>query len=101
MAPNPEVFKAIATDNGSFEFSRQFTDVCGQVFEYALTAETQQMHTTAGTLYGAYNAVTGYYQNVNEYKSNDAKLKSIMFGTGLDRTKKAFEICTSAADYLN
>ena len=101
MAPNTEVFKAIAEDNTAFEFSRQFDDVCGQVFDYAFTAETQQMQTTAGTLYGAFNAVTGYYQNVNEYKSEDHRLKSIMFGTALDRTKKAFEICTKAQDFLN
>lgn len=78
-----------------------FEDVCGQVLEYAFSAETQQMATTAGTLFGAYNAITGYYQNVNEYKSNDAKLKSIMFGTALDRTKSAFEICSKAHDFLN
>lgn len=101
MAPNTEVFKAIAEGNTAFEFSRQFEDVCGQVFDYAFTADTQQMPTTAGTLYGAYNAVTGYYQNVNEYKTEDHRLKSIMFGTALDRTKKAFEICTKAHDFLN
>jgi phage/plasmid-like protein (TIGR03299 family) len=101
MAPNKEVFKAIAENNTAFEFSSQFEDVCGKVLEYAMTAETQHMPTTAGTLYGAYNAITGYYQNVNEYKSADAKLKSIMFGTALDRTKSAFEICSKANDFLN
>jgi len=101
MAPNTEVFKAIAEGNSSFEFSRQFEDVCGQVFDYAFAAETQQMQTTAGTIYGAYNAVTGFYQNVNDYKSDGHRLKSIMFGTALDRTKKAFEICSKASDFLN
>lgn len=101
MSPNKEVFKAVATNDKAYEFSRQFDDVCGSVFEYAMTSPTQQMETTAGTLFGAYNAITGYYQNVKEYKSEDAKLNSILYGTGLDRTKKAFELCMSADDYLN
>jgi len=101
MAPNKEVFKAIAEDNTAFQFSQQFENICGKVNEYAFTAETQQMQTTAGTLFGAYNAVTGYYQNVNEYKSDSHKVNSIMFGTALDRTKSAFEICEKAHDFLS
>lgn len=101
MSPNKEVFTALAENNSSYEFSNHFTDVCGQVFEYAQTSETQLMQTTAGTLFGAYNAVTGYYQNVKEYKSANSKADSILFGTGLDRTKTAFEICMKAGDFLN
>lgn len=101
MAPNKEVFEAVATNNKAFEFSRQYEEVCGQVWEYAQSSPTQQLETTAGTLFGAYNAVTGYYQNVNQYKTPTAKLNSIMFGTGLDRTKKAFEICEMAHQFLN
>ncbi len=101
MSPNKEVFTAIASENKAFEFSRQFEEVCGQVFEYAMTSETQKMETTAGTLFGAYNSITGYYQNVNTYKTDSQKLNSILFGTGLERTKKAFEICLEANDFLN
>jgi phage/plasmid-like protein (TIGR03299 family) len=101
MSPTIEVFTAVAENNSTYEFSKHFNDVCGQVFEYALTSETQLLPTTAGTLYGAYNAITGYYQNVKEYKTTDAKANSILFGTGLERTKKAFEICMKAGDFLN
>lgn len=101
MSPNAEVFKAVAEDNNAYEFTKQFDDVCGNVFEYAMIAPSQQIETTAGTLFGAYNAITGYYQNVKSYKSEDSRLNSIMFGTGLDRTKKAFEICMKANDFLN
>lgn len=38
------------------------------------------MDTTKGTLFGAYNAVTGYYQNVRNYKNDEAKLQSIVMG---------------------
>jgi phage/plasmid-like protein (TIGR03299 family) len=101
MSPNKEVFTAIVTENNMFEFSKRFEDVCGEVFKYAQTNPTQQMETTAGTLFGAYNALTGYYQNVKDYKSTDSKANSILFGTGFERTKKAFELCLKANDYLS
>lgn len=101
MAPNVEVFKAVAEENSNYEFTKQFEDVCGQVFEYAMTSPTQTMETTAGTLYGVYNSITGYYQNVKDYRSEDSRVNSIIFGTALDRTKKAFELCMNAHDFLS
>src|SRR6266542_4493557 len=101
MSPNKEVFQAVVTSNDSYEFSRQFEDVCGQVFEYAMTNPSQTMETTAGTLFGAYNAISGYYQNVKDYKSADTKTNSILYGTAFERTKKAFELCEMANDFLN
>ncbi|MEP7317177.1 MAG: DUF932 domain-containing protein, partial [Panacibacter sp.] len=101
MSPNKEVFQAIATGNKHFEFTTQFEEICSTVFEYAMSSPTQQMETTAGTLFGAYNAVTGYYQNVKDFKSGDSKINSIMSGNAFDRTKKAFEICLTTDTYLN
>ncbi len=53
------------------------------------------MATSKGTLFGAYNAVTGYFQNVRTYKDSETKLKSMMLG-GLAqmRTQKAFNVCS-------
>lgn len=101
MAPTPETFAAVAADNTDFEFTRQFEEITGAVYEYALSAETQQMETTAGTLFGAYNAVTGFYQNVKSYKNDSAKVQSIMYGTAADRSKKAFDLCLKASEYLS
>ena len=70
----------------------------GTMEPYAMISDTQQMDTTKGTLFGAYNAVTGYYQNVRNYKNDEAKLQSIvMGGTAQLKTQKAFELCTSFA----
>lgn len=52
MAPNKEVFQAIVTDDKLYEFSSQYKNICDDVFAYAMSAETQQMETTAGTLFG-------------------------------------------------
>ncbi|MEO8173489.1 MAG: DUF932 domain-containing protein, partial [Sediminibacterium sp.] len=63
-------------------------------FAYAMSNETQRTVTTEGTLFGAYNAVTGYYQNVRKYKDSTAKLKSLMYsGLAQQRSQTAFNLC--------
>jgi hypothetical protein len=42
--------------------------MCDSVYEYAMTSPSQQTETTKGTVFGAYNAITGYFQNVRSYK---------------------------------
>lgn len=101
MAPTDLQFQAIRDKRTDFEFSTQFLNICEDVFEYAQTAETQQMDTTRGTLFGAYNAITGYYQNVREYKNKSAKLASLIDGTASNRSSRAFNICFNHADYLS
>jgi phage/plasmid-like protein (TIGR03299 family) len=104
MSPNKEVLKNLA--NGKVEeLSTTYTNIVENVYEYALGSPTQQMETTAGTLFGAYNAITGYYQNVRNFKDGDAKFKSIMDGTAKQRGQVAFDLCgdfaKSGADALN
>lgn len=93
MVPNKEVLDSI--NKGEWdELSTCFNNMCNAVYEYAQTSETQTMETTKGSLFGAYNAVTGYFQNVRTYKNEEAKLKSILYGgTAQLRTQKAFSLC--------
>lgn len=63
------------------------------VCEYAFSSPTQQTNTTKVTLFGAYNAITGYFQNVRQYKDDDVKLKSILFGSGFSKSQTAFNLC--------
>jgi phage/plasmid-like protein (TIGR03299 family) len=80
------------------EISPVFKNTVEDAFAYAMMSDTQQMDTTKGTLFGAYNAVTGYYQNVRKYKDDEAKLQSIvMGGTAQTKAQKAFELCTAFA----
>lgn len=93
MVPNKEVLKNIQEAKFD-ELSTAFNNVCNSVYEYAMTSPTQQEETTKGTVFGAYNAVTGYFQNVRNFKNGEAKLKSLLFGgTGQMRSQKAFTIC--------
>lgn len=97
MAPNKEVLNNLQTGKMD-ETSTCYKNIVDNVFTYAMSSPTQQMPTTAGTVFGAYNAITGYFQNVRSYKDNEAKLKSLMFGgTGQLRTQTTFDLCTAFA----
>lgn len=96
MAPNKETLANLQKGKND-ELSTSYTNVVSNVIEYALTSPTQQEATTKGTLFGAYNAVTGYFQNVRNFKDEESKFKSIMYGTGLQRNQTAFNLCGSFA----
>tara|TARA_R110002020_G_scaffold98268_1_gene234040 strand:- start:23644 stop:23943 length:300 start_codon:yes stop_codon:yes gene_type:complete len=74
--------------------STNFKNCCEDVFAYAMPSEAQQMETTKGTLFGAYNAITGYYQNIRSNKTENDKIKSILLGgTAQRRANRAFGLC--------
>lgn len=105
MIPNKEVLLKLQ-DGRDEELSTAFSNMVDKVCAYGVEHDTQQLETTKGTLFGAYNAVTGYFQNVRSYKSDEAKLKSILLGgTAQLRTQAAYNLCAgfaqSGADILN
>lgn len=68
--------------------------MCDAVYEYNFASHTQQTEATKGTVFGAYNAITGYFQNVRTYKDDEAKMKSLLYGgTAQLKTQKAFQLC--------
>jgi phage/plasmid-like protein (TIGR03299 family) len=92
MAPTKEVLQKVIDENID-EYSSQFLHTVEKACEYAFTHPTQQSETAKGTLFGAYNAITGYIQNVMPYKTDELKLKSILYGNGFNKTKTAFHLC--------
>lgn len=93
MVPNREVLEKLRTGQDE-NLSSHFTGMIENVLEYAHTSPTQLEATTKGTVFGAYNAITGYFQNVRSYRDEESKFKSILSGTGLARTQTAFNLCT-------
>jgi len=98
MAPNKETLQSLQTGKES-ELSSAYNNIVSSVMEYALSSPTQQEQTTKGTLFGTYNAVTGYFQNVRQYKDGEAKFKSIMYRTGLQKSQAAFDLCNLFAEH--
>ncbi len=97
MIPNKEVLRDIRRGKDN-ELSTHFLNICKDAYQYAMSNETKQLDTTRGTLFGAYNAVTGYFQNVRKYKDEEAKIKSLLYGgIGQQRTQVAFNLCSDFA----
>jgi phage/plasmid-like protein (TIGR03299 family) len=98
MAPSKEVLRNLQAGQLD-DLSNCFKNICDNVYEYGMSSPSQQTTTTKGTVFGAYNSITGYFQNVRTYKNEEAKLKSIMYGTGMQRTQRAFNLCEDFAKY--
>lgn len=98
MAPNKEVLSILANGKKE-ELSTAYTNIVDNVYSYAMSNPTQDMETTAGTVFGAYNAITGYFQNARSYQNAEDKFKSIFEGTGKLRAQSAFDLCTDFATY--
>ncbi|MES2827687.1 MAG: DUF932 domain-containing protein [Bacteroidota bacterium] len=96
MAPNKETLQNLQIGKQD-EFSSVFTNMVDNVLEYTATSPSQQMETTKGSLFGAYNAVTGYFQNVKSYKDTETKFKSIMTGNALGKAQATFDLCSDFA----
>jgi phage/plasmid-like protein (TIGR03299 family) len=93
MVPNKEVLQSIQKGELD-ELSTCFKNMCDDVYEYNMSSPSQQYETTKGTVFGAYNAITGYFQNIRNYKDEEAKMKSLLYGgTAQLRTQKAFQLC--------
>lgn len=93
MCPNKEVYNNLIAGKDD-ELSTAFKNICDNAFAYAMSNPTQTMDTTRGSLFGSYNAVTGYFQNVRTFKNDEAKLKSLLYGgIAQQRTQKAFDLC--------
>lgn len=99
LCPNKETL-SLLQKGAENELSSMYKNACEVAFEYAMIDDAQTMETTKGTLFGAYNAVTGYYQNVRSFKTGEDKLKSICLGgTAQFRAQKAFDLCWEFAKY--
>jgi len=98
MSPNRETTEKLRTGKDE-ELSSHFNHVVSSVMEYALVSPTQQEETTKGTVFGAFNAVTGYFQNVRNFRDEESKFKSILYGTGLQRGQAAFDLCADFAKH--
>lgn len=92
-----EVFKPkkeeISNASSDFikEMSKRTENTIDFVMDYYRNAPEQKAVT--GNLYGVVNGVTGYFQNRYQFRSNNAKVKSILFGGVKEKTSKTIELC--------
>jgi phage/plasmid-like protein (TIGR03299 family) len=97
MAPDKETLHNIKEGKEELNSGKYNNMVLGAM-GYAQVAESQQLDTTKGTLFGAFNAITGYFQNVRDYPTPEAKIDSVIYGGFAQKKAQAtVQICTDFA----
>jgi phage/plasmid-like protein (TIGR03299 family) len=71
--------------------SARFKNQVDSIYEFALTHPTQLTDAAKGTLWGAYNSISGYYNYIAKFRTDEDKFKSQMFGNGNVRINKGFK----------
>lgn len=74
------------------EASSRFNNQIMDVMNFAYSHPTQQTPATRNTVWGAYNAVSGYYNYAKGYKKDEDRMKTQLFGLGSRRINKAFSL---------
>jgi hypothetical protein len=72
------------------EMSTRLKNMIEGTTQFALTHPTQTTDATNGTLWGAYNAVSGYYNYIKTFKSTEDKFNSQFFGVANKKMVKSF-----------
>lgn len=85
----PEI---VTPDNVTKEASTRLQNIVFSTADFALSHPTQTTPEANGTLWGAYNAVSGYYNYVKTFKSREDKFKSQYFGDAEKKMLKSFKL---------
>ena len=98
LSPSKETLDYIR-DGRIEDLSGNYRNQVFGAYGYAMMADSQRLETTQGTLFGAYNAITGYFQNIRNYTDNEDKLNSLLYGgIAQKRGQATFQLCESFAD---
>lgn len=87
----PEYKGIVLNDNNEEEISTRFKNQVDSIYEFALSHPTQVTNASRGTMWGAYNSISGYYNYIANFKDNEAKFSSQMFGNANTKISKGFE----------
>ncbi|MFY8161984.1 MAG: DUF932 domain-containing protein [Candidatus Kapaibacteriota bacterium] len=90
------IFKSDYKQVDEKEASTRLKNMVDVTTQFALTHPTQITPEANGTLWGAYNSISGYYNYLKEFDNKEDKFKSQFFGQGNQKMLKAF----SQANYL-
>ncbi len=92
MRPASQV---ISADQLEKEYSQRFINTVDEIMEFAIDHPTQRTDAARGTIWGAYNSISGYFGYIKEYKSQEDKMSDLYFKNGAKRIETAFELATS------
>ena len=74
------------------EISTRMQNKATDIFNFTKSHPTQTTKAAEGTLWGAYNGISGYFNHAENFKSQEHKFNSIMFGAANKRIIKSFNL---------
>ena len=83
-------YKTVMTAAEEKEMSTRLKNMIEGTTQFAFTHPTQTTDAANGTLWGAYNAVSGYYNYIKTFKSTEDKFNSQFFGVANKKMLKSF-----------
>lgn len=83
-------YRGVLTQEEQDKVSTRFKNQVDSIYSFALSHPTQVTEATRGTIWGAYNAISGYYNYLAKFKTAEDKFSSQMFGNGNNKIQKAF-----------
>jgi phage/plasmid-like protein (TIGR03299 family) len=83
-------YRGVLTEEEQDKVSTRFKNQVDSIYGFALSHPTQITEATRGTIWGAYNAISGYYNYLAKFKTSEDKFSSQMFGYGNNKIQKAF-----------
>jgi phage/plasmid-like protein (TIGR03299 family) len=87
--------KQVLTSDELKEYSTMFTNKVDAIMDFAHEHSTQNTDAAKGTLWGAYNAISGHFGYQKNYESNEQKMQDLYFNGGAKRIEKAFNLALS------
>jgi len=83
-------YKKVMTSEEEKEMSTRLKNMINATTEFAFTHPTQNTQASNGTLWGAYNAISGYYNYIKDYPSAESKFTSQFLGAANQKMLKSF-----------
>ncbi len=74
------------------KYSTRFLNTVNSVIEFAHDHPTQQSVEAKGTVWGAYNAISGYFGYLKDYKTQEEKMNDLYFKQGAKKIEYAFQL---------
>jgi phage/plasmid-like protein (TIGR03299 family) len=84
-------YKALKSEEENEKISTRFINQVSSIYDFALSHPTQQTNAARGTVWGAYNSISGHYNYIQKYKNEEQKFTSQMFGNANTKITKGFQ----------
>lgn len=92
MKPRKEILNA---ETLQAEYSTLFTKKVDSILEFAIDHPTQRTDAARGTVWGAYNAISGYFGYIKKYGNQEEKMNDLYFKAGAKKIELAYDLATT------